>query len=130
MPDKWRNHDALKLSDWDDFSIQFHFCIRIALQKDIRFSQGLMVVPFRVRTDFRNVQGSRKLRHPCECTPRLSAWAGNGCDLRKIGQSPATFSGRWYHESCLPIKTQNRYGDGTAVAGIHLAVWKNILMAD
>ena len=44
MADAWRNDDALMFAHGDHLSVEFHFCIGFALQKDVRFRQRRVIV--------------------------------------------------------------------------------------
>jgi hypothetical protein len=66
--------------DWNDFAIQLHLRVGLALKEDISFRQRLVVVTFRVFTDLCDVNGARELGHTMESSPSLTAGTGDRRD--------------------------------------------------
>jgi len=89
MADAWRNDDALMFANGDHVSIQFHFCIGFALQKDVCFRQRLVVVQLCIFADLRDVQSPGKLIDPMQSASRSAARARDRINQRKIRELPA-----------------------------------------
>ena len=86
MPGAGSDHDGHPDADGNAFAVELHGGIRTAFEKDVRFSEALVVVRLSVDRDRRLMNRAREVRHVGEGPSGSSTGTRDAGDRIKVGE--------------------------------------------